>query len=424
MSDMITKRRGLTVHSNRSMTVITCILILSIGLTWLISMICLTVVTAQEIYDQLYEKSYDFPDDVEQCGWLNEFYDKSSSYYGLQHERPDLFENNMLRAISMNTEATLFSQGNYGNDPQDNGRRKMIRDIDYPMDTAVLFYDGDGNLIHTSEDDVMFFNYYTEEEWNAGMDDSTSGPHYGWIDISKERDTAGQNTSEQDDDPYLRIRNMYAETHDLSKLSGIRVTGFFEGTELIPVIMHYITYEQIRPVLESSDQFSDGVGSYSYTISELDRTGKLDWQLQFDHSSEYSREDLVTIYIDRPVMWDYQGTDLNYEGKEYENLAALAEELDFPSWAEIYPDNDELQGSGRYDLGELLVFRDRGYADYENYNSESGAEPEFDFIMVTAVRSNPLACAVRALRNIYIVTGTAAFLLMLLARGIIKKYIC
>ena len=44
--------------------------------------------------------------------------------------------------------------------------------------------------------------------------------------------------------------------------------------------------------------------------------------------------------------------------------------------------------------------------------------------MVTGARSNPLACAVRALRNIYIVTGAAAFLLMLLARGIIKKYIC
>ena len=86
-------------------------------------MICLTVVTAQEIYDQLYEKSYDFPDDVEQCGWLNEFYDKSSSYYGLQHERPDLLENNMLRAISENTEDTLSSQENYGNNPQDNGRR-------------------------------------------------------------------------------------------------------------------------------------------------------------------------------------------------------------------------------------------------------------------------------------------------------------
>ena len=170
--------------SIRSTTVISLLLIVSIMGTWLISMVNLTIVTAQEIYDQLYSASYRLTENVDISGRFNEFYDKNSGRYGRQHERQDLLDYSMLTAISRHTEASIHSSGNYDNYYSDRSRNKLIRDIRYPMETAVLFYDGDGNLLHSSEDDIMYFNYYTQEEWDAGMD-STSGLHYGWIDISE-----------------------------------------------------------------------------------------------------------------------------------------------------------------------------------------------------------------------------------------------
>ncbi len=48
--------------SIRSMAAVTWLLILAVGATWLASMGALTIVTAQEVYDALYEKSREFAD--------------------------------------------------------------------------------------------------------------------------------------------------------------------------------------------------------------------------------------------------------------------------------------------------------------------------------------------------------------------------
>ena len=49
----------------KSLHAVTGLLIISIMGTWLISMIVLTVVTAQEIYDGMYEQAINFPDAVD-----------------------------------------------------------------------------------------------------------------------------------------------------------------------------------------------------------------------------------------------------------------------------------------------------------------------------------------------------------------------
>ena len=54
--------RGKEKPRPRSLTAATAWTALAVLGCWLASMACLTVVTAQEIYDQLYEESYDFPD--------------------------------------------------------------------------------------------------------------------------------------------------------------------------------------------------------------------------------------------------------------------------------------------------------------------------------------------------------------------------
>ena len=46
-----------------------------------------------------------------------------------------------------------------------------------------------------------------------------------------------------------------------------------------------------------------------------------------------------------------------------------------------------------------------------------------DFYLVTAIRSNPLACAVSALRNIYLATGLAALVLLLAVGSRIRQHL-
>lgn len=389
----------------RSMTAITWLLILSIMGSWLVSMGTLTVVTAQEIYDGLYAQSQNYADSVSQYGLLPEFYDDDAGRYGYQYERPDFLEYLVLRIIGRYATTSHPSGGNYDfyNHSTGEERHKLIRDINFPMETAVLFYDADGNLLHSSESDILYFNYYTQEEWDAGMD-TTSGLHYGWIDISEGKEEGYPN------DPYLRFRTMYAGTRSLYDIKAIRVTGYFEGTRLVPVVMHYITETLIQPIVESDSQFSTGPNSYSYIVSDVDRTGKLEWQLQFDRSAEYEGKDLVTVYLDRPEMWDYESKSLVYDGKEYESLATLTEAMDLS-----LKDNQDCYDNSVFKLDELLVFGKWTGADFTT------DEYTIDFYLVTAIRSNPLACAISALRNIYIVTGLLALVLLLLTRNYIKK---
>lgn len=386
------------------------LLTISIMGIWLVSMVILTVVAAQEIYDRLYERSQNFTDSVGQDGLLSMFYDDDAPGYGYQKERPDYLEHQMFRTIYASTSTSESSGGYYDTSGHSAGkeRHKLIRDISFPMETAVLFYDADGNLLHGSESDVMYFNYYTQEEWDAG-EDTTVGLHYGWIDLSE-----GKNTETKEEDRYLYFRTICGDRGSLSDIQALRVTGYFEGTELIPVVMHYTTKTDLQAIAENDDRFSTGTNSYSYIISDVDRTGKLEWKLQFDRSAEYEGKDLVTVYLTYLEMWDYENKSVEYDGKEYENLADLTETMDL---AQKDSDSTDFQDKGIYELNELLVF------DKWSGTDTAIDEGTTDFYMVTAVRSNPLSCAISALRNIYIVTGLLALALLLMTRNALKKHL-
>lgn len=401
----------------RSMTAITLLLCISMLGTWLVSMAVLTVVTAQEIYDQLYEYSRDFTDFVSQSGWFDEFYDPSCSRYGYQYKRPDFLEYEMFDAIKGASSASYYTAGYYnyyGFSPSEE-RHKLIRNVEHKLETAVLFYGGDGTLLHSSDDDVLYFDYFTQEEWDAGMD-STTGLHYGWMDISE-----GKNAENQEDDPYLRFRVTYAGVYNLYDFAAIRVKGYFEGNELKPVVMHYTTDTIVHQVMEGTDQFSVDDDSLADIISEAVSAGELNWQLQFDRSGEYEGQELVTVYIERPKMLNYEGKPLVYRGETYEDLAKLAKDLEFPSAGSEALPIEDLRQKSVFELNDLLVFGGRKYADYGDFDPKSEGQPETELMLVTAVRSDPLACAMSALRNIYLVTGLLALALLLMLRSAIRE---
>lgn len=397
----------------RSKTAVTLLLLLSIGLTWLASMVCLTLVTAQGIYDDLYAASYDLPNDVHSMGNFSLYYDRNFPHtYGTLNEQPELMEYRMLKAISDTVNRSVSTVGYYpyiSHVSFSEERTSWLRDIRCPMETAVLFYDGDGNLLHGSEDDILFFDYYTQEEWDAG-EDSAGGRHYGWIDISEGKEEGYPN------DPYLRLRNHFSNNGGRLWDFTFRMTGTFEGTQFIPVRMDYIDRWSVSAAIEGNEQFTNEDGGYSYIFSDVERAGLLEWQEQFDRTDEYTGDpnDLVTIYADYPQMWDYEETPLTYNGQEYTSLAHLTRELEVPNRYDTYIYSNDLRAKGVYQLNELLIFSGREYAEYANYPS---GEAPIDLILVTAVRSNPLLCALRALRNIYIATGLLALVLFLIVRS-------
>ncbi len=403
--------------SIRSMAAVTWLLILAVGATWLASMGALTLVTAQEVYDALYEKSREFTDRAGPFRSLSGFYDEYSFDY-------DLTEALEYRILDTITGLSIYydpGSGNYNsyNYSGSRERKKLLRSVSYSPDTAVLYYNGDGDLIHSSGEDYMYFPYYTQDEWDAGMD-STYGKHYGWIEISE-----GKNAENYEDDPYLRFRTTYARMYDLYDYKALRISGFFEGTKLTPVVMHYVTDTDVYQAVESTGQFrvyKDGEAYYEYELSDVDRTGLLDWQLQFDRSEEYAGRELVTVYAKYPGLYASDGEPLTYNGEKYESLTALTEALDFPSWASIYLNSEEMRQKSSFKLNDLLIFSGKQFTDYTNYDG-SGDEPKPELIIVTAVRSNPLACAVAALRDIYIVTGLLALVLLLVLRSAVKKHL-
>ncbi len=238
----------------KSISAVTCLLTFFFVGTWLVSMVVLTVVTAQEFYDALYQRSLEFANSVSQYSLLSTFYDPASDRYRYQDERPDFLEHQMLLAIGNNVSASYYTSGYYGSGE----KSKLIRDINYPLETAVLVYDANGNLLHGSEEDILYFNYYTQEEWDAGTD-TAAGLHYGWINMSE-----GKGLSNQED-PYFLFRSMYADSHSLRDIAAIRASGYFEGSELKPVTLHYVSD---APIFNSA----------------VDRTGEGEWQLLFDRS--------------------------------------------------------------------------------------------------------------------------------------------
>ncbi len=374
---------------------------LSIFGTWFVSMVCLTLVTARGFFTDMTNMGENYATTATQT-IIKDFYDENMSRYNYQYERPDFLENQLLTAIDIYSQKDFDTSDSFGSDGP-------VKDISYPIDTAVLVYDGSGNLIHSSAEDIIYFDYYTEDQWDKGMD-TTAGLQYGYIDISD-----GKNADDYRDDLYGRFRVSYAGVHSLYDYT-FRIEGFFKGTELIPVVMYYTKETEIHHIVESDNTFKTGESSYQYIISDVDKTGKLNWNLQFDRRDEFPDTELETVYITAPRMWDYGSSPIYYNGTEYDNLADMTAAIELPI-TEDYSYNHYC----KYKLNDLLVF-DRwvGSAfDSDEYN-ETG-KYTVDFYLITAYHANPLACAVKSLLNVYIYTAFFAIILALTVIGIINR---
>jgi len=388
----------------RSLTAITLVLSLFAFILWGASMFSMTVALAQELYHLLYWESKGFTDYVALCGGFNGLFDVDA--YDKQHI-PNELDYRMLDAIRYNNSHSLSHAGR-----QNEGLR-LLRDRSIPMETAVIFYDRDGNILHENGD-FVYFRYASEADWNAGMEEYAL-QNFGFFSLGE----GGEN------DPYARFR-----TNSLLDIRVLRITGTIDGAEIKPAAIYYLTgtainraLEQTEPTERYTDEDGNEAISRTYSISNLDRAGLLEWQTQFDHRANAARpEELVTIYAFHPDISVYRVGSMEYQNEKYDSLLALTKVLSFPSWTGVSPFDPGMYGMSEYGLDRILHFSGYTYRDWSGLAMGSGeTEPEPELILVTAIASHPLRAAIDGLRNVYIATGFLSLLGVLLIRRLIQK---
>jgi signal transduction histidine kinase len=384
-------------------------------LLWGTSMFCITNAVAQNYYQLLLNESNSFADYAALSGRLKSLFDENGTYEYKQtmpgyteYCMLDALHNTNRKNLNFNVYHTTSLSGWDYNDSLN-----VQRDESVPMQTAVIFLDGEGNFIHHSGD-FIYFRYVTDDVWEQEQEEQISSGN-AWIDLSKDED-------------FPLFRSMYSGVKSIRDIRVLRITGRFEGTELRPMRMDYITEGMVRNAVEQTEPdeheiYDDGREhySYTYTVSGLDHAGLLEWQTIFDDvAGEKSSGEPVTVYAMYPEANIYDaGNPVTHQGNEYENLYELLS----TTGVELYNiSGQQLYGYNECRLDEVIVFAVRTFRDLKGYDfSSSEPLPEPEFVMLTAIESRPLLAAISKLMYVYIGTFILAVLGVLIIRKIIKR---
>ena len=376
------------------------LLALGIGLTWIVSMLCLTVVAAQEIDDRLYDTGIRLPETISALAGIDSFFDPLDPAFSSLRNRPDALENAMLTGIARYDVGKIPSNA-FSHDGSE--RKKLIRDIVYSMDTAVFFYDETGTLLHSSDENLLFFSYITQQELESG---SVSAPaeHTGWIDLSEGMDADWQH------DPFTLLRSNTKRPHSLLDGWVFRITGTMRGNQIIPSTMAYVNdwaFDQLW------DQISREAGDASKLNPAM--LESLQWQQMFDRTAALPDASEITLYAVHSETWIYPGQPQRYGTESFSSLAELTRSMRFSVTEDRNLLRGQQQGMGQNRLDDLLIF------SFRRFRREGDAAP--CLTMVTAARGNPLLCACSALRNLYIATFFVALLLFFIGRQSIRTHL-
>lgn len=394
----------------RSITAITLLLCVFASVLWAAAMFCITNAVAQNYYELLLQDSYNFADYATTAGWLDMLYSDDHVNEYMQ-STPGYKERCMLDTLRYTNARNLASAG------WENDSLNVLRDETIPMQTAVVFLDGDGKLLFDSGD-YIYFQYVTQDVWQDEREEQeTSGN--AWIDLS---------VSGGDSDPYAFFRTMYSGVRSIRDIRVIRITGHMDGAEIKPVKMEYVTDTMIYQALDETEPdiyevYADGTEhiGYVYTVSGLDHTGLFEWETVFDNSATAeNRDELVTVYAMYPEMNVYDAGDpVTFQGESCEDLLTLLSTTGYGLFAVA---GGQIYASNEYRLDEIIILEARYFRDLRGYDFGSDEPmPELEFVMLTAVSSDPLGAAVKNLVYVYIVTLLFAAICVLVLRRIIKR---
>ena len=376
---------------------------------WLLTIILVTLNNTAYIRDILYDSSAAFTDYL--CErQLAPYFTEGDPRYGVQYDNTSIYEYDMLSTV---LDCSLISGKTASISWQSRQHSEIIYyrlySVPYPMETAAVLYDASGKILFSTDDDILYFSYLTQEEWET-FDDSWPEllAKTGWIDFGKE--TVG------DASLMTAIRQLFSEKLPVNTTNGLlRVRGYFEGNRLVPANVDYVSY--------------DTPSRQTYHIKEardLDLKNELVWRKVYESPDVSPEQSLKTYYLVYPYTWIHSEKKVTLDGKTYPSLVSLLKGLDIPSGGNVVfdPMNPSLYRIKYGLFSGLLMVNARLLSDPEQPLPEEKESSENRAVyIITAEKSSPLLCAVKGLGRIYLITFAAACLLAAILLFIVKRHL-
>lgn len=337
---------------------------------WLICMAVLTSVTA-EYAAARYEESHRNRANTIMGFRIAEFYERET---GKANYRENLLWESMRRynfsdMVGVSSDAEWFIERPDGEE----------------IFTASVICDAEGNIIYTSEEDFFFFEYLTEDQWDA------------------REERSGNNARAVFDREKLTPEGIeaFSDGSTTFDASLMRFQGTFDGVELIPSRIDIITCDDFDEALRKK-------GSGSYTRSGVAQDYRLEWVNIYEDKSLHSD---VTLYSDWfGVAYREESPSFTFEGEKYESTHSLLKKL-APEYADGLKYRVSYEGAWLIlpSVSYCTVFEgDRDFSPYF-YGSEAyvGEGPKAEFYIVSLVVCSPWLTALAELKWVYLLTFLA-----------------
>ena len=364
---------------------------------WLLTMSLLTIGTAQYVLRDLADTAEGYPEYVNDIGYLGACYPleegEEVSHY---RQEPGGVDYCMLTSVSR---MTTYIHAPYQDAYPDKAYNATFQNGIYYghshlLNTAVLFLDGEGKVLHQSGN-YFYFGYTSAESWAAG-EDTYDG--YGWIDLNGEVDE--------------HLAFMRSENNGLHPLfwAVTRMTGYFDGSRFTPLSV------AVADSYPLEDQ---------QTAEERVNTRKwVQWDVRFDLTDQApAGKELVTIYVRRPYTTHYDEKTVRYRGETYDDLTVLMQEV-AKSHSEDMGNYTFRYNNSQYNLFNSVFFGIRDYRDMSGYDYRSGQNPpDPEITMVTAIQARPLLIAMKYLVVVYIFTAVLALAAFFWLRSLWKDHV-
>ena len=381
---------------------------------WLVSMLLLTVGTAQYVLEDIVNAGTSFPEQAEISGSLYQYYptekgETRSEWMDLPGSRDYCMLEAIIDAGLGNIAPDLSY---YPHEPLWGG---IYRDRWNKLNTAILFVDNEENILHQNGD-FFYFYYQTADSW-AAQEEGIDG--YAWVDLS-----------DREDPRYALLRSQYLNLpviHLMYDYEAMRMTGYFEGSRFEPLSMALLDYDNYHFALEAASRlpYDSTAGLHagqSYPVSWLDAWGLIEWDERYDHAADAPADKaLVTIYATHLEMSLHDSIPVRYQGKAYADLVTLLGEMGY------YRDKGSYtfhQSKSQISLWNTVVFGCRSYRDFSDYDFTSDEPwPDAELTMLTAVQASPLLIAAGYLRNVYLITAALVAAAFFWLRSLVKKHV-
>ena len=383
--------RGREKHPLRAETAVTGLVGLAAFGAWLVGMYCLTAVTAEYAAHRYLKSHSDRATQLANFSYT-EWLDRDYSKYG------NYKENRFWEAVSPKN----FIDGN----PVTSGRDGFLERRDSEeIFAAAAIYDAEGNCLEGSWTDFFYFEYLTQEQWDAGEERSNNNAR-AFFDRTKLTEAG---------------KEIVEDSNLTFDARALRFTGSFDGVEFTPTRIEYIDHDEFQNILWSK-------GSGSYTVSGVVETYDLPWITAYENPEAVpAGAEIITFYSDWfDVCYTANSPAFSYNREDYDNVAELLQELG-PSYVDGYQNVTRFEGLDLLILSVNYCYTHDGETYYNSYYYGTDAyqdkAPELQFYIASAVYCSPWRTAFRELLVVYHVTFALAAALALGCCSLIRRHL-